>query len=263
MAPAPNLRPARRPQDIRTLAAGEGGAARRGFGLRATLFDQAYERLEHLIVHCELAPGRLVTVAELQSLTGLGRTPVHQAVARLAADTLVVVRPRHGLRIAPIDLARERVLLDLRRDVERFVVRLAAERASAAERTQMRHLARHLEARRDGLAIGAFNQIDRRIDALVLAAAGEPFLENTLRPLHTIFRRIGWLYHAGLDRSPGLAGTIDAHLAVLDAVANGHAPRATEAVDALIAFITRMFDAVERGIDPVLLDCSIRPLLPA
>src|ERR1700722_8110389 len=91
---------------------------------RLNLFEMAYERLEDLIVRCELRPGSFLAMQDLQEVTGLGRTPVHQAVSRLASDTLIVVRPRHGLQIAPIDLARERVLLQLRRDVERFVVRL-------------------------------------------------------------------------------------------------------------------------------------------
>src|SRR5262245_48421909 len=83
---------------------------------RVNLVELAYERIEALIVNCKLRPGRLLAMQDLQEMTGLGRTPIHQAVSRLASDTLIVVRPRHGLQIAPIDLARERILLKLRRD---------------------------------------------------------------------------------------------------------------------------------------------------
>ena len=96
---------------------------------RANLFELAYERIEDLIINCELKPGRFLAIQDLQEITGFSRTPVHQAVSRLADDTLILVRPRHGVQIAPIDLARERVLLHLRRDIERFVIRLAAERS--------------------------------------------------------------------------------------------------------------------------------------
>src|SRR5215208_2227523 len=92
------------------------------------LLELAYERLEDLIINCELRPGSFLSIQDLQNITGFSRTPVHQAVSRLADDTLILVRPRHGVQIAPIDLARERLLLQLRRDLERFVVRLAAER---------------------------------------------------------------------------------------------------------------------------------------
>src|SRR5262249_22463215 len=94
---------------------------------RVNLFELAYQRIEGLLVDCALKPGRYLTMQDLQRLTGFGRTPVHHAVNRLAADTLIRILPRHGLQIAPIDLARERMLLDLRRDIERFVIRLATE----------------------------------------------------------------------------------------------------------------------------------------
>ena len=172
---------------------------------RVNLFDLACERIEDLIVKCELKPGSFLAMQDLQEMTGFGRTPVHQAVSRLAADTLIVVRPRHGLQIAPIDLTRERVLLQLRRDIERFVVRLAAERSGPSHRNQIMHLTRALRDQREKMTIGEFNVFDRRIDRIILNAAGETFLEHTLRPLHTIFRRIGWIYHTQI--ASGAAST--------------------------------------------------------
>jgi DNA-binding GntR family transcriptional regulator len=222
------------------------------------LFEAAYLRIEELLVNCSLKPGRFLTVQELQDLTGFGRTPVHSAVNRLATDTLIIIRPRHGLQIAPIDLARERMLLGLRRDMERFVIRLAAERASLSHRNQMLHIERVLSERAK-VSIDEFNQLDRHIDSLILAASGEPFLVHTMRPLHTIYRRIGYIYHRLLP-DHDLTGTIDRHLAILNAVANQRVASAVKASDTLIDFMDRMFEEMEAGIDPSLLDCSIEPL---
>jgi len=227
---------------------------------RVNLFELAYQRIEEMLVRCELAPGRFLAMQDLQDLTGFGRTPVHHAVNRLAADTLIVIRPRHGLQIAPIDLARERMLLRLRRDIERFVIRLAAERAGPTHRNQMLQMERLLRARRDELNLAEFNLLDRRIDQMVLAAAGEPFLEHTLRPLHTLFRRIGFLYHTHMAQEPNLGGTIDHHLSVLNAIATRDPEAAVTASDALVAFVEHMFDAMETRIDPSLLDCGVEPL---
>src|ERR671912_1405288 len=166
---------------------------------RVNLFELAYERLEDLIVNCELKPGRFLAIQDLQELTGFSRTPVHQAVSRLSDDTLLLVRPRHGVQIAPIDLARERMLLQLRRDIERFVIRLAAERSGPSHRNQFLHIERLLRERRDSMTVEEFNVLDRRMDKLILAVAGERFVEHTVRPLHTIFRRIGWLHHTHLE----------------------------------------------------------------
>ena len=137
-------------------------------------FEQAYEAIEERLVRCELAPGRYLAwqaLQELQQMVGFGRTPVHQAVSRLAADTLITVHPRRGLQVAPIDLARERVLLQLRRDMERFVIRLACERSSAMHRNQMLHLKRQLTDSRDAVTLESFNSFDRRLDRLFLGIA--------------------------------------------------------------------------------------------
>ena len=227
---------------------------------RVNFFELAYQRIEDRLVTCELRAGQFLTVQELQNLTGFGRTPVHSAVNRLAADTLIIIRPRHGLQIAPIDLARERLLLGLRRDMERFVIRLAAERASLSHRNQALHIERVMRERHATLSIDEFNRLDRRVDALILLSAGEPFLAHTMRPLHTIYRRIGFIYHRLLPGHTDLSGTIDRHLAILNAVANRRADRAVAASDALIDFMDQMFEEMETGIDPGLLDCSIEPL---
>ena len=228
---------------------------------RVNFFELAYQRIEEKLVTCELKPGQLLTVQDLQTITGLGRTPVHAAVSRLAADTLIIIRPRHGLQIAPIDMARERILLRLRRDLERFVVKLAAERASLSHRNQILHLQRVLKERRNTITLTEFNVLDRRLDALVLAAAGEPFLEHTLRPLHTLFRRIGFIHHAFMQGNFDIAGTVDRHLALLSAIAKRNVEQAELAIDDLIGFVESMFDAMETGIDPSMLDCGIEPLL--
>lgn len=230
---------------------------------RVNFFELAYQCIEEKLINCELRPGRFLTVQELQTVTGFGRTPVLNAVSRLAADTLIVIRPRHGLQIAPIDLARERMLLRLRRDIERFVVKLAAEQAGLSHRNQILHMERVLRDKRDTISLSEFNIMDRRIDNLILAAAGEPFLEHTMRPLHTLFRRIGFLHHTHMPGHADLGETVDRHLALLSAIAKRSIEQAEAASDALIDFVETMFDTMESGIDPSLLDCSIEPLLGA
>jgi len=228
---------------------------------RTNLMELAYERLEQCIINCELRPGSFLSIQNLQDMTGSSRTPIYQAVNQLSADTLLIIHPRHGVRVAPIDLARERMLLQLRHDLERFVLRLAVDRATSTHRNQVMHVARTLRERREQMHIAEFNGFDSRIDKLILQAAGEPFLEHTLRPLHTIFRRIGWIHHSHIGGAQSVIGSIDAHLAILDAIATRHVEQAVAASDELVQFVEVMFDDLERGIDPSVLDCSIEPLL--
>ncbi|MEJ8848612.1 GntR family transcriptional regulator [Variovorax rhizosphaerae] len=249
----PSRSPPSRPKRV-TVDAGAPAAPRRS---DANLSRQAYERIEELLVTCQLAPGRFLAMHELQAMVGYGRTPVHQAVSRLAADTLVQITPRHGLRIAPIDLTRDRVLLRLRRDMERFVIRLATERSGASQRNRMQHIKRQLIEHGVDMTVEQFNVIDRHIDQLFLAAAQEPFVEGTLRPLHTIFRRIGWIYHMQTPGHADLQGTVQGHIAVIDAVADGKVDDAIAASDHLMDFVDTMFETLERDVAPSLLDCSL------
>ncbi len=225
--------------------------------IRTNLADLAYDRIEEMIVTCALKPGLYLSIQDLQAAIGVGRTPIHQAVSRLSADTLIAIRPRHGLQIAPIDLQRERTLLQLRRDIERFVVRQAAKRATAIHRNQLLHIVRTLRDKASHMTIVEFNRLDRRIDHLLIAAAGEALLEHTLRPLHTLFRRIGWIYHSWIRPDEGLDRTIACHVAILDAVTANRVRDAVTASDRLITFSDSMFDALGHGMDPALCDCNL------
>jgi DNA-binding GntR family transcriptional regulator len=224
---------------------------------RTSLAELAYDRLETQIVQCGLRPGSDVTLQDLQALTGLGRTPVHEAAKRLAADTFLAVRPRSGLRVLPIDLVREGSLLPLRREMERFVVSLAAARAGTAQRSQMMRLARKLREQRDVMTIAEFNVCDRLLDRILLDAAGEPFLAHTLRALHTMFRRSGWLYLTHVGAKDEVKHSIDAHVPVLDAVIRQNAEAARGASDRVIDLAGAMFERLEREIDPALLDIGL------
>lgn len=106
------------------------------------------------------------------------------------------------------------------------------------------------------MTIGDFNIFDRRIDRIILNPAGETFLEQTLRPLQTIFRRIGWVYHTRIASGADFDPTVDCHLAVLDAIGSRRIDVAMSASDSLTDFVDQMFDAMERELDPALLDCG-------
>lgn len=227
------------------VATGRGGES---------LSNLAYDRIEDMIVHGRVAPGASITTKDLQDVVKLGRTPVHQAVRRLAAETLIQIRPRDGLMISPIDLERDRRLLELRRDMDRFVIRQASRFATANIRNQLLRIVQQLQAGRETMSLSEFNTYDRLLDRAMMDAAGEPFLERTLRPLHTVFRRIGGLYLTHIGGPKGLQATIDHHLDLLEAVLHKDMSEAIQASDRLIAYADGMFDELEAKIDPTLLD---------
>ena len=223
---------------------------------KPSLAERAYERIEALFVDTTLAPGSSVRMQDLQELVGLGRTPVHQAVRRAGAETLIAIRPRDGLTIAPVDLTRERRLTELRRGMERFVVAEATQRLSFNHRAGLLHLRRALVEIGETIDVHTFNRFDRAFDTLLIAAAGEPFLQRSLRPLHAFARRIGYIAIVRLETS-GIAESMERHMTILDAVVAGDVARATHAYDSLIDLSQSYFDDLAESADPILLDAGL------
>lgn len=216
----------------------------------------AYERIEELFISMRLQPGATLRTHDLQELTGLGRTPVHQAVRRLAAETLLDVQPRNGLRVAPIDLARERRLADLRRDMDRFVIGAVIAGMAANDRARLHYIMRRLEEERAAITLDRFNVLDKAFDTLLIQASGERFLDRSLRPLKALGRRAGFLDITRISGRQGLDDTVGHHLAIMGAVLDGDVVRARAMSDRLVDFGLVMLDRLERNIDPALLDLS-------
>ena len=248
-------------QAAKTAKSPEGkGTSRPANGPSIDLATQAYERIEELFVSMDLQPGSHVRTQDLQSMIGIGRTPVHQAVRRLAAETLLEVRPRNGLRVAPIDLARERHLAILRRDLIRFVTDAAIRNINANETAQLLYLRRELADAADTLTVDGFNEIDKSFDILLIRASGERFLERTLRPLHAIARRIGYLHLTRMSGVKGLSDTVSRHLAIMDCVLAGDAEAAKKGCDELVEFSIALIDEVQKTAQPQWLDVTLVPL---
>ena len=216
----------------------------------------AYERIEELFVSMRLAPGAFLRTQDIQALVGIGRTPVHQAIRRLSAETLMEIRPRNGLRIAPIDLARERHLAVLRRDLMRFVIEAAMRNLSSNDRARIHDLRRRLTDDSGTMGVDRFNEIDKAFDVLLIQASGERFLDRTLRPLHAIARRTGYLHLTQISGADGLARTIERHMVIMEGVVSGAAGTVRTACDDLVAYAVELIDDLEARIDPRLLDVN-------
>ena len=99
-------------------------------GEASSLADQAYYALRELIVSLELQPGRSIKEPELVARLGIGRTPVREALRRLAQERLIEVFPRRGMVVTTVDVRDLARLCEVRAALEPEAARLAAERAT-------------------------------------------------------------------------------------------------------------------------------------
>lgn len=212
-----------------------------------SLSQQAYDHLEALIVTTDLQPGARTTLGELERLSGFGRTPVHDAVKRLSTARLVHVQPRSGLRIAPLDLEEERLLLPVRIEMEAIACKLAAQRADADHLAQLSAAAEALRAGRDTMTLADFNIVDSRLNAVILSASGEMMLGNTLLPLQTLYRRSGWLFHIHVAAKEALVDLVTAHLDLLDTILSRDPVAAEHMVRAMLSEVYSALQKLQKA----------------
>lgn len=222
-----------------------------------SLSDEAYDCLEALIISTRLAPGARYTIQQLQDQSGLGRTPVHDAVKRLSANQLIHVSPRSGLRIAPVNLTQERTLLPLRTEMEAIACGLASERATPQDHMVMRAFIKDLEASEADLSLERFNVTDRLLNNAVLVASGEPLLANTLIPLQTLYRRSGWIYHTYLGQNQSMEQMIEDHIGLLRLILAGDPSRTQAYVRRMMVGVADTLQKLRSEIDPAVFDVGL------
>jgi DNA-binding GntR family transcriptional regulator len=196
-----------------------------------TLTDQAYTELEELIVTLQLAPGGAVSEQMLAERLGIGRTPIREALQRLARERLVTILPRRGVVVSAIDVAAQLRLLEVRRELERMVARGAARRASPAERERFAELARQFEkAARTG-DDKTFMRIDREFNELCLAAVRNEFAAGAMGLMNSLSRRF-WFHH--YKQAADMPETAKLHADIARAIADADAEEAGAALDRLL-----------------------------
>ena len=192
-----------------------------------SLSDQAYYRIRELIVTLELAPGSLVSERELMGRLGVGRTPVREALRALARDRLVEVYPRRGMFVSGVDVRDLAGLSEVRNALEPHAARLAAERATDADRDVIDLLLAELEQMHDEPNERALIDLDQRIHRHVYRCAHNPFLGETLNEYYVLTLRIWFL---ALERVARLEDAIQEHRELLVAIRDGDGRRAENAM---------------------------------
>jgi len=151
--------------------------------------NQAYEAIESMIIFQELAPGSMVSEAQLMDLTGFGRSPVREALQRLANDRLVEIYPYKGVFITAISVEVQLKVLELRRCVGEFAVRLATRRGTHQQKKEMLQLAETFEAIADISHMRQFGALLKTSYVLIGLAAQNEYLQPCLSPLQGLSSR--------------------------------------------------------------------------
>lgn len=201
--------------------------------------EQAVAMLEGMIESGELAPGSMVSERTIVETLGLGRTPIREAIQRLAPSYMIRVHASRGIEIPAITVEDQLSRLEVRRPVEVLAVELACKRASEAQKAAMRNLASRLEGR---FTLQEYTDTLRQTHSLILDAAGNRYLGSLMLPLQGLSRRF-WIVHAHEENGDIDRGR-DLHRAILMAIVDGKAEVAGDASRALNDYLVEFALAV-------------------
>jgi DNA-binding GntR family transcriptional regulator len=212
--------------DATSAGGGATDATGAGAGLpaRRLIAERAYFELRDRIVTLRLPPGTALVEEELMRELGIGRTPMREAIKRLALENLVEVRPRRGTYVTQVNVADIVHITEVRAELEGYAAQLAAIRMEDDGRAYAESLLAELEEL-DPADSDALMQIDERVHRLAWQAAGNPYLLDTLEGYFALSLRIWYLV---LDRVPGLWTAVHDQREMIEAFLTRDGARARE-----------------------------------
>jgi DNA-binding GntR family transcriptional regulator len=189
------------------------------------LADRAYSELRDRIVTLAIPPGAPINEDALGRELEMGRTPVREAIKRLALENLICVYPRRGTFATEINITDLAQISDVRVQLEGHAAGRAAERLTPALREELDELVAAIDGNEGGGDPDKLMRLDARVHRFIYRASGNPYLQETLERYLNLSLRIWYLV---LDRLPHLFDRVHEHRELLIAIRERESERAKE-----------------------------------
>lgn len=202
--------------------------------VRTSLTDKAYCQLEEMIVTLQLEPGAVLSELELGERLSIGRTPVREALHRLAREGLVRILPRKGVLVTEINPGKQLLALEVRRELERLLARTAAVRSTEAERKGFRGIAigmKQAALRNDDIK---FMCHDNQLNILIAQAAHNEYAARAIQAMQGLSRRFWYVHYKQGADMPFIARL---HAELAERIAHRDAHGAAQASDELLDYV--------------------------
>src|SRR5438552_11235235 len=186
--------------------------------------EEAYLRIRDRIVCLDMPPGSVVEEGRLRDELEIGRTPIREALQRLAWENLVRSVPHRGTFVTEVNITDLARITEVRVVLEGHAARLAAERIGAGDRVTITDLLERLDAA-ELTNPRELMQLDREIHGQIYRSARNAFLENTLERYFNLSLRP---WYQVLDHRARHREALEEHIELLRAVIAGDGQRADE-----------------------------------
>lgn len=178
--------------------------------------ERTYLAMKHMILENELRPGEFVLQEELAERLGVSRTPIREALMRLAREGLIEVRPRHGMQVLPVSTSAIREIYDVLTALEARAARIVAARGgSETVLAELDQAVRDMDAALEADDLSEWAAADDRFHRALVAASGNQRLIQMVAMVVDQAHRVRKLT---LKLRPKPTSSNEAHRAVIAAI---------------------------------------------
>lgn len=210
-----------------------------------SLSTKAYQIIRKKIISLELPPGSIVGENELMDELGFGRTPIREALQRLALEKLVSIVPRRGMFVTDIGITDLQRLFEVRLQLESLAARLAAKRGTQEHWQRMEAALDSLPPEDQPTDNQALIIVDEYCHQILYEASDNKFLADATTTLYALSLRL-WYYF--LNRIGDMRGAILEHRAILEALKEQDSERAGQLLEGHIRAFQEEIQAAMLGI---------------
>ena len=205
------------------------------------LADRAYADLRDRIVTLAIPPGAPINEDALGRELQMGRTPVREAIKRLALENLVTVFPRRGTFASDINITDLAQISDVRVLLEGHAAERAAQRLTPVLCDELERLIAEIDAREGSGDADTLMRLDASVHRFIYRCSGNVYLQETLERYLNLSLRIWYLV---LDRLPHLFDRVHEHRSLLEEIREGDPDEARE----ILAEHVATFESEIRGV---------------
>jgi DNA-binding GntR family transcriptional regulator len=187
-----------------------------------TMADYAYGYIKDRIISQEFPPASPVDTKQLMKQLEVGKTPLREALQRLAFEKLIVISPRRGTFVSDISIIQLQQAFDARLLIERYTTRIAATTMTEKQLSDLRNLFKNTdEIASQGDYMESIS-VDQRFHYMIAEASHNEYLRDFLTMLLPVTMRF-WHYVHSLakDSSGKIREAHQRHFPVIDALASG------------------------------------------
>ena len=210
---------------------------------QGTLSDKAYKSLKDNILSLELKPGEVLLEDRLSEMLGISRTPIREALKKLAYEGLVSYSVGKGNCVTELNMEYFLNIYTIRDSLETLAVRLATKNRTEADIKNLRKLIADQTniANQTVLDDRHYLEVDRRFHIKIASSSKNDMLVRYLNQINESYNR--YLFFTRFDRRA--IKVIGEHTEIIDAIEEGNAK---EAIEVMIGHLNGVRESIETAL---------------